>query len=478
MKLSMTGPSKVGLALILLSGGFSILWGFSIGQNAPAGMVDFKAVYYGARCQIEHRDPYNESEFLDVFRADGGKFPAAPETALLLRRAMPVCINLPTTLFLVTPFASLAWGPAHVLWTMLGAGCLLLAGFASLNLAGNASQGVSVFLICMVLANCEVIFSSGNIAGISVSLCVIAVWCFLKQRFVPAGVLCLAVSLLLKPHDAGLVWLYFLLAGAPYRKRALQTLLLTMVLGLPAILWVSNVSPHWMQELHSNLQATSAHGDIRDPGPNAVSIHTPDMVIDLQAAISIFKDDARFYDPATYIVCGALLLLWSVRTLRARFTPPRVWLALAAIVPLTMLITYHRPYDAKLLLLTVPACAMLWAEGGAMGRIGLLVNTAGIVLTGDIPLALLVRLSRKLHLGTAGIFGQILTVVMIRPASLILLTMAIFYLCLYIRRNSLTDTGGCLKEAQGGAGEVGRARDELAPTISADQRFSATHGVN
>jgi hypothetical protein len=283
---------------------------------------------------------------------------------------------------------------------------------------------------------------------------VIAVWCFLKQRFVPVGVVCFAVSLLLKPHDAGLVWLYFLLAGAQYRKRALQTLILTMVLGLPAIMWVSHVSPHWMQELHSNLSATSAHGDIRDPGPNAVSFHTPDMVIDLQAAISIFRDDPRFYDPATYILCGALLLVWSVRTLRSRPSKTRAWLALAAVVPLTMLVTYHRPYDAKLLLLTVPACAMLWAEGGTIGRLALLVNTAGIVLTGDVPLALLVMLSRKLDLGTAGIFRQILTVVLIRPASVILLAMGIFYLWVYMRRQ-FPDTGRGSKEAEGRAGEVG-----------------------
>jgi hypothetical protein len=35
----------------------------------------------------------------------------------------------------------------------------------------------------------------------------VAAWCFIKGRFIPAGILCLAVSLAIKPHDAGLVWL-------------------------------------------------------------------------------------------------------------------------------------------------------------------------------------------------------------------------------------------------------------------------------
>ncbi len=56
-----------------------------------------------------------------------------------------------------------------------------------------------------------------------------------------------------------------------------------------------------------------------------------------------------------------------------------------------MLPVYHRPHDAKLLLLTLPACAMLLAEGKLTGRIALLLNSAAIVLTSDLPLALLAK---------------------------------------------------------------------------------------
>jgi hypothetical protein len=105
-------------------------------------------------------------------------------------------------------------------------------------------------------------------------------------------------------------------------------------------------------------------------------------------------------------------------------------------VPFTLLVTYHRPYDAKLLMLTVPACAMLWAEGGPIGWIALVVNSAGIVLTGDIPLTILLILAKNRHISTAGLPGQILTVVLMRPAPLILLVMGIFYLWVYVRRDS------------------------------------------
>ena len=58
----------------------------------------------------------------------------------------------------------------------------------------------------------------GNALGLVISLCLIAVWCIVEERFAAGGVLCLAVCLMIKPHDAALVWLYFLLAGGTYRS--------------------------------------------------------------------------------------------------------------------------------------------------------------------------------------------------------------------------------------------------------------------
>jgi hypothetical protein len=426
----MTKTRRIALAWILLASGISIWWGSSIGQTAN-GWVDFRAVYYGTRCLLEHHNPYKVSELEQVYRADGGERPT--ETVATLQ-AVVLYVNLPTSFLFVAPFAMLPWGPAHLLWLTLIAGVFILAALLMWDIGSDYSPGVSLFLICILLANCESIFGAGNTAGLVVGLCVVAVWCFLKDRFVWAGILCMAASLAIKPHDSGLVWFYFLLAGAPYRKRALQTLLVTAVLGLAAFLWLSHVAPTWMQDWNSNLSAISAPGGINEPGPSSLTGRSAAMVIDLQAAISIFRDDPRIYNPASYLVCGALLLAGAVRTLRSRASQARVWLALAAVVPLTMLVTYHRPWDAKLLLLTVPACAILWAEGGLTRWFALLISTVGIVLTGDVPLAMLSIIATQMHVGTAGFFEQMLALVLIRPASLILLVMSIFYLWVYLRR--------------------------------------------
>jgi hypothetical protein len=241
-----------------------------------------------------------------------------------------------------------------------------------------------------------------------------------------------------RPHDAKLLLLAvpacaMLWAGGLNRKRALQTLAVTAVFGLAAIVWVTPVSPHWMQELHSNLLVTSAPGGSSDPGLGNINSRGPGIIIALQSVIVVFRDDPRIYNPISNLICGALLLVWAIRTLRSRFSQTSAWLALAAVVPLALLAVYHRPHDAKLLLLAVPACAMLWAGGGSMRWFALLVTSAGIVFTGDIPLTVLRILTNNLHISTAGLFGQMLTVALMRPTELILLAMGIFYLWIYLQ---------------------------------------------
>jgi hypothetical protein len=425
----------MALAWILLASGISILWGTSLARKAD-GWWDFKAIYYGTRCLLENHNPYRQVELEAVYRVEGGESPSQPIPA---HQAVTLYVNLPTTFIVIAPFAMLPWGQAHVLWMTLIAGGYILAALLVWNLGASYAPNLSLFLICILLANCQMVFYGGNTAGIVISLCVVAVWCFLRERFVLAGVLCLAISLAIKPHDAGLVWLYFLLAGGVYRKRALQTLLITIVLGLSACLWVSHVAPHWIEDWNSNLSAISARGGINESGPHSVTSNTPGVIIDLQAVISIFRDDPRIYNPVSYFICGALLLVWSIRTLRARFSLTRAWLALAAVVPLTLLVTYHRPWDAKLLLLTVPACAMLWAEGKPVRWVALLVTTAAIVSTADIPLTILLTLTRNLHITTVGLPGELMTVVLMRPTPLILLAMSIFYLWVDVRRDPAPD---------------------------------------
>jgi hypothetical protein len=430
----MTKERLDGLYLLLLGVAMCILLGGVLEGAASAPMSDFKAIYYGARCVIDHRDPYQSSEILREFLADGGQFPADPSVARPYRTAILTCINLPTSLFLVVPLAYLSWGLSHVLWMIIMTGSLLLAAYLMWDLGTAFAPVLSGALAGSILANSEVLLINGNAAGLVVGLALIAVWCFAKNRFAAIGVLCLAVSLSFKPHVAGFVWLYLLLVGGTLRRRALQSLALAAAICLSATLWVSHVAPHWPQELHANLAETSARGGLNDPGPTSMGAHTLGMVVSLQTVVSVFRDEPGFYNPVTYLVTGLLILVWTVVTLRSRFTVDRMWLALAAISALSLLPVYHRIYDAKLLLLSIPACAMLWAEGGLIRWLALAVNTLALVLTSDLPWIFFSILISHLRPAMPWLHGSIVNMLVVFPAPTILLIMSIFYLWLYAAR--------------------------------------------
>ncbi|MGB9078703.1 MAG: hypothetical protein WCC26_17845 [Terracidiphilus sp.] len=236
----------------------------------------------------------------------------------------------------------------------------------------------------------------------------------------------------LQPHDAGLVWLYFLLAGGSYRKRALQTLAVSVVLGLAGMLWVSQIAPQWLPEMRANL-VQNLHNGLDDPGPNAPYARTASTIIDLQTDLSCLRDNPRFYNPASYMVVGALLIVWGIATLRSRPSFPMALLALAPVVSLTLLPVYHRAVDAKLLMLAVPACALLVRQGGTAGRLALGTTAAAILFTGDIPLDLLVHLADRLHLPPTGLAAALLRILLLRPVPLVLLLMSSVSLWIYAR---------------------------------------------
>ncbi|HEV2486828.1 MAG TPA: glycosyltransferase family 87 protein [Terracidiphilus sp.] len=450
----MTKARLDGLLLFLLGCVMFLGLGFTLEHTSTVSMADFGGAYYSARCLLQNLDPYDKSDLLHVYQTESGDY--TPNT-VALRTVVVLNEHLPTAFILTAPFGMLAWDSACLLWMTLTAASFILAAYLMWSLTADRAPLASGLLMCVFLFNSDLLLEIGNPAGIAVSFCVIAVWCFVKERFIPAGILCLAVSLAVTPHDSGLVWLYFLLAGRKFRKRALQTLVVTVILGLPAVLWVIRVAPHWSTELLTNLRMASMHGAPSDPGPAGVHAQFPGaLIIDLQSAFSLIRDNPRFYNLATYFVCAPLLFIWAVAIFRRQSSQESAWLGLAAIAPLSMLPLYHRTHDTRLLLLTFPAFAMLWAQGGLTKRFAFAFTGVGAVFTGVLPARLLAVYSIHLRESTPGLPGQLLAVVFTRPVPLILLIMGIFYLWIYVRYLPVP----CASTPLGGS-----ARESSAPTL-------------
>ena len=421
-----------GLVLLMLGSIVFVLLGVALESAVPSRDVDFRVMYYPARCLIQHQDPYNPDQVMSLYRAEGGD---APTDADKIRRMVSGYVYLPNAFTFTIPFALLPWGPAHILWQAVIVACYLLAAFLVWDLAAQFAPVAAGALICFLLVNSELLLVTSNAAGIVLSLCAVAAWTFLRERLALAGVFCLAIALVVKPQDAGLVWLYFLMAGGTYRKRAWQTLLLTVALSLPAVLWVGHAVPHWAQEWHMNMAIAEARGGTSDPGPASLAGHGLAMVLSLQSVVSVFSDNPRVYNWVSYLVFAPLLASLAFITFRTRATQTRTWPALAAAAVMTLLPVYHRQYDAKLLLLTIPACIMLWAGGGAIGRLAMLINLAAMVFTGDLTWAVCLSLINRLHLAPTGFSGWVSIALQTFPAPLMLLITAIFYLWIYARQS-------------------------------------------
>lgn len=431
-----------------------ILFGAFLKYRAMDSMVDFKMLYYGSRTLLEHSDPYNQQTFSKFLNTEFG------ESSFIRRHAsLAISINLPTTYFMAAPLAMLPFWLASAIWSLLTGASLIAAAVLAFRVGASYAPVLSGALAGVAVANGAVVLGNGNSAGVIAGLCVIAACCFIREKGIWLGICCFAVSLIVKPQDAGLLWLFFLLAGGCFRKRALQALALAALLAIPGILWVAHAAPQWMPELHSNLVGISAYGGNCDPGPEGLTSKsgTMEVITDLQTLISVIHDSPNFYNAVTFLICGVIVLAWSMLTFRAGKSPQIAWIALAAIAPLTLLVTYHRAYDARLLLLAVPACAMIWAKREAVGKVGLAVTLAAVLFTGEIPLAFLNPVLMRMHVDVGSLAGKLETVLLMRLSALSLLAMCLFYLWMYWRELRISPAVGLPAGAERESAPAGRA---------------------
>lgn len=421
----MTRDRLDGLQIVLLGGVLVFFMSVIIARVNPYGMSDFIQSYYAPRCLIQHHDPYQESQLWAVYKAEVKTVPSDPKSLKWLHEIL-LSPNLPTTLLLMTPLAMLPWNAAVSVWMALIVAGLFVAGYLVWRVCSNATPRSSAALVFLIFVNSVDGLSIGNTAALVVGLCVIAVWCFVNERFVWVGVFCLAVSLANKPHDAGIIWLYFLLAGGVARRRALQTLAVAALIALPAVMWVSHEVPHWPQELHANLNAITARGGQNDPGPHSGGGFGLMMMVNLQTIFSRIHDDPSFYNPVVYLLCAVPLALWVAKTLRTRYSPALAWYALAAAVPFAMLVVYHRCYDCRLLLVAVPVCADLWIARSPLRWYALALTLAGIIVTGDLLWIVFFQITRysPATAGAAVFFAPI-----------VLAVLGVFYLWVYLKRS-------------------------------------------
>lgn len=414
-----------GLYFLLLGSLTFIAIGLILDRQDRPALMDFRTAYFSARCLVQHCDPYDPGDVMGLYTRAVSPTQLSPTDRLVIGAN----VYPPSEFIFTVPFALLPYETSQILWFTLGALSFIFASYLMWEIGARDAPIIAAVLLCFFLINSGSLLYIGNPSIFAVSLCIMAAWCFARQKHELLGVACLAVSLALKPQDSGFVCLCFLMLGSGFRKRALQAVGLGAAMVAPAVLWVSFTSPHWLGEMGANRLAFFTAGSINDP---AVP-HATCAITSLQAITSFFWSDPHSYNLAAYIVSVPILIALAIFTLRGRNSWENMWLVLASIAALSMLPVYHRQYDAKLIILTIPACAMLWSKRGLLGWTALAVTSVTLASNADFPWISFVTLIERMHLSLTGSNGRLLTALWVFETPFVLLTAGIFYLAVYWR---------------------------------------------
>lgn len=364
---------RIGLLLVLL--GCIVSWTPAFHQGRFCW--DFLPVYSGARCMVQGCDPYSTGALLRNAAAAGVE-PAWAHKVMVVDQNDSV--YPPPSLFLLTPFGAMRWKWARSLWLALTGLGFAVACWLVWDLCAGAAPVLAGFVLGLAAASGTIYMMGGNITGLALSLCVGGVYCFLREKRLMFGAVCLGLSLLLKPQLGGLVWLYLLLASPLSRRFALRTLAVAAVLGIPGLVWMSLIpaAHHWPSELHAAIAAAAGPGGNADPGLQNPASYD---FLNLRALFSAVTPDPGIASLLSWTVAGTMLVIWLVAVLRNARTQGDLYLGLAATAALTLLPVYHRHYDSRLLLLAMPAAFLLWRDRGPKRWLALVPALVLMVLT-------------------------------------------------------------------------------------------------
>ncbi len=341
------------------------------GERAFRFSHDFVPVYTGAGCLMSGCNPYDTVQLKQQLLRRGGRAVDLPSWQI----DMPV--YPPSTFLALSPLALIRYPLARLLWFLLNGSLFITSAALVISACPPSHRWMASILGSFILGTSGILLVVGQPATLSISLLIISSYLLLRVRFLPLCALLLMVSLAVKPQIGGLIVLYFL-AQRLYWRYAFVALAGALVLLISAI-WILQVHPdsaNWLSTLRGNLSSTLNSGGSADPRPaNQVAIGDTN----LQSLTSIFFTDTRTFNFAAYTVFLVLLSLWIVAVARSNISLEMHYLALASLSVLSLLPIYHRFYDTRLLLLTVPAVIAVFQKRRALGSLIFVLTVLAVV---------------------------------------------------------------------------------------------------
>jgi hypothetical protein len=327
---------------------------------------DFVPVYTGARCLLHGCNPYQPSQLEQEFFAGAGKPGEIPSWEI----DMPV--YPPSTFLALVPLGLLKFPTARWVWYLLNGSLFVLAAAAIFSLCPQAYRWPAALLISFLVGSAGILLVLGQPGTFAISVSILGICLFLRGRLLWLATAFLLAGLAVKPQIGGFLVLYLFVRGIHRRYAAFA------LLGAGALLVCGGLilrhapqSADWKTTLQNNLTSTLSPGGSADPRPgNTQAIGD----INLQSLSSIFFPTPGAFNAVAYLCFVGLLGAGVGAVVRAPLSLETNLVALAALSVLSLLPVYHRFYDTRLLLLSVPGAMMVLHRRRTLGVVILVLT--------------------------------------------------------------------------------------------------------
>lgn len=350
---------------------------------------DLVVGYAGAQAWMAGDDPYDPEALRGHFQRSGGGEQATVERMDFMRN-----IYLPLTIPMFVPLALMPWGIAKAVWASANVAGLGVIAWGVLHLAGvpwRSGGGLILLGLALAMAPVHTAIAIGQASIVSAALIVLAAVLGQSGRPAWSGVLYgLATAVKVQiglPFVVYALWRRQWVAGAV--ASAVVVVMLAASVGRMELAQVD-----WLASRQANVEKTMASGGYNDAVRGSSGRYT---LINLQYLVHSVTDSRLAANGVALAVVGGLGLLMVWRTGMRDLGNRELLLALSVVGCLTLLVSYHRTYDAVLMLLPAGwALAGLGKGGGdgeraedrMRGRLygGVLLCCASFIVPGQVVL--------------------------------------------------------------------------------------------
>lgn len=343
----------------------------------PAANQDFCLVYAQARAWLHGFNPYREESVREAFATAG----APPERDPMGGRRSSVLVYPPHSYPLWAPLAALPWPVASVAWVGINTALYVLGAVFIARMLGLLGNARLAFWACAVWsAPAQTVIAHGQtstpvLAGVALAALLQARRNAKADQADPprrdlgspaCGVL-LALAVAIKPQ-LGLLFLLYQVGRMRWRTVAwaVATMALVFAVGFGRMALVQ--LDGWSLWT-GNIQAFTTTDDADPTRRNPVAY----QVLNLHYPLHRFFEDRDTVRLLVYAILGALSLAYFLVDLRrGRDLGERRdgWhaeiLSLAMVAVITLSITYHRHYNATIMLFAAGVVMLLWSSRQAL----------------------------------------------------------------------------------------------------------------